>query len=338
MSWNGSGTYTRGYASWSNDAANGLAISATKFDLEDNDFAAGIQNCLTIDGQSKPNTTLTWAQALALSKGSDATVFSLARSGGSNNPTLTWAVADATGFTQTLSFGSLKLTMASGNSGYSFATGAYSFGNTTDNPTISFLGSGNFSVNGAHVTIAAPSSGSGYALATTGVAGTYAGLFQAANSANQSFGLQVIGGTSASDIALRVQIFSGTPIFEVRGDGVVFGNDGTNLIELGYKDLPQNLQTISYQLVLADRGKGVDFNGVSLTCTIPANASVAFPVGTTIVVGNLNASSLSIAITTDTLTLAGTTTTGTRTLLQNGQATLRKVTSTSWLISGAGVT
>lgn len=57
MPWN-SGVYTRGYASWSNDANNNLPISSTKFDLEDNDFAAGLNNCVTIDGLNQPNATI----------------------------------------------------------------------------------------------------------------------------------------------------------------------------------------------------------------------------------------------------------------------------------------
>lgn len=106
---------------------------------------------------------------------------------------------------------------------------------------------------------------------------------------------------------------------------------------LGWRDAPQNSQTVSYQLVLADRGKQVAMNGSSLTLTIPANASVAFPVGSVILAANLNASSLSIAITSDTLTKANSTTIGTRTLAQNGIASLMKVGTTSWLISGTGI-
>lgn len=106
---------------------------------------------------------------------------------------------------------------------------------------------------------------------------------------------------------------------------------------IGYRDVPQNSQTASYPLALVDRGKHLLFNGTSLTCTIPANGSVAFPIGTAITIVNTNATSLSIAITTDTLTKAGTTTTGTRTLSQNGVATILKVGSTAWVISGSGV-
>jgi hypothetical protein len=46
---------------------------------------------------------------------------------------------------------------------------------------------------------------------------------------------------------------------------------------------------------------------------------------------------LSIAITSDTMTLAGTASTGTRTLAVNGIATALKLASTSWLISGTGL-
>jgi hypothetical protein len=106
----------------------------------------------------------------------------------------------------------------------------------------------------------------------------------------------------------------------------------------GYVDVPQNLKSVNYALVLADRGKSVVMNGTSLTLTIPANASVAFPVGAAIVVINVNSSALSIAITSDTLTLVNSTTTGTRTLAQNGMATLVKVGSTNWIIAGLGVT
>jgi len=76
----------------------------------------------------------------------------------------------------------------------------------------------------------------------------------------------------------------------------------------------------------------------SLTLTVPANASVAFPVGTTIMVVNTDATSLTIAITTDTMTLANSTTTGSRTLARNGLATLTKIGAANWLIAGSGLT
>lgn len=123
------------------------------------------------------------------------------------------------------------------------------------------------------------------------------------------------------------------------GTALVPDNDSSSTdYEIGYRDAPQTLKTVNYELVLADRGKSVVMNGSTLTLTIPANSAVAFPVGTVIIVANINASALSVAITTDTLTLANSTTTGTRTVAQNGLATLVKISATSWLISGVGVT
>ena len=79
-------------------------------------------------------------------------------------------------------------------------------------------------------------------------------------------------------------------------------------------------------------------NGASLTLTVPANGTVAFPIGATLMVVNTNATALTIAITTDTMTLANSTTTGSRTLAQNGMATLTKIGTTNWLIAGSGLT
>jgi hypothetical protein len=125
--------------------------------------------------------------------------------------------------------------------------------------------------------------------------------------------------------------FTGTPLIP--------DNDSVSAnFAVGYRDAPQVSKTANYQLVLADRGKSILMNGTSLTLTIPANSAVAFPVGTVVIIVNVNTSALSIAITTDTLTLANSTTTGTRTLARNGIATCVKISSTSWLISGAGLT
>lgn len=104
-----------------------------------------------------------------------------------------------------------------------------------------------------------------------------------------------------------------------------------------YIGMPENSQTANYTTVIGDAGKMVVMNGSNLTFTIAANASVAFGVGTVISVVNTNATNLTIAITSDTLTFAGTTTTGSRTLYQNGIATLIKVGTTSWLVTGTGV-
>ncbi len=110
---------------------------------------------------------------------------------------------------------------------------------------------------------------------------------------------------------------------------------------VGHKGTPQNVQTASYTLVLGDCGKEIYYpngHGSGDVVTIPANASVAFPVGTIIVITNDDpTNTISIAITSDTLRLSGTSSTGTRTLGTISSCTISKKTSTSWHISGPGV-
>ena len=55
--WNGSGTFER-YHDWTTDQAANVDPSATRFDQEDDNFATGLNNCLTRDGQNSPSGDL----------------------------------------------------------------------------------------------------------------------------------------------------------------------------------------------------------------------------------------------------------------------------------------
>lgn len=60
MGWSG-GTYTKGNAGsggWTGDASLGIGIEAGRHDTQDNDFATGINTCLTKDGQNTPTANL----------------------------------------------------------------------------------------------------------------------------------------------------------------------------------------------------------------------------------------------------------------------------------------
>lgn len=104
--------------------------------------------------------------------------------------------------------------------------------------------------------------------------------------------------------------------------------------------MPQNSKTASFSFALTDGAGHVYLSGSTSaqTATIPANASVAFPVGTVITIVNNSSQDWSIAITSDTLVWSPSGTTGTRTLASKGMCTLLKVTSTGWFISGVGLT
>jgi hypothetical protein len=117
--------------------------------------------------------------------------------------------------------------------------------------------------------------------------------------------------------------------FDFKGGTVTTNNGGAS--EVGFKGIPTATDETP---VLADAGKVILATG---NVTVPANSSVAYPTGTVLSVYNATGGSITIAVTTDTLTLAGSGTSGTRTLASTGLVTILKVSSTAWVISGAGL-
>jgi len=122
----------------------------------------------------------------------------------------------------------------------------------------------------------------------------------------------------------------------------VNGETLSGIGDISTRLLPQNAQSAAYTLALDDAGKHILHPSADTTArvfTIPANSAVAFAVGTAVTFVNQNAAgAVTIAITTDTMRLAGIGTTGSRTLAANGVATALKITATEWVISGSGLT
>jgi hypothetical protein len=97
---------------------------------------------------------------------------------------------------------------------------------------------------------------------------------------------------------------------------------------------PQNIQSADYTLVISDAGKQI-FHPVAdttvRTYTIPANASVAFPIGTVVLFTVENGgTTVGIAITSDTLVF-GSGTTGALAVVANQTLMAIKVTATKWM-------
>jgi len=119
--------------------------------------------------------------------------------------------------------------------------------------------------------------------------------------------------------------------------------DGTqfHIVANGFAmPITQNSQSAAYTTVLADGGKHIlhpTADNNARTFTIDSNANVAYPIGTAITFVN-QINTVTIAITTDTMTLAGAGTTGSRTLAASGIATALKIAATEWIISGVGLT
>jgi hypothetical protein len=102
--------------------------------------------------------------------------------------------------------------------------------------------------------------------------------------------------------------------------------------QIGYRDLPQ---ITSFTTLVADAG-GKHYYG-SGTITIPASGTLNFAVGTAVLVIATASTTISAAVGV-TLVWAGVGTTGARTLAQYGEASLVKVASDTWYISGVGIT
>ena len=179
----------------------------------------------------------------------------------------------------------------------------------------------------ANVTITAPSLSKGYVVAN--LDSTYSATIKASGQT----GVTVVPGEKA------IVFYNGTDYIKL--SSTILSNftvDGTT--GPGYLSIPQNAQTGSYNLVLADAGKHIfHASGAgAATYFIPANATVAFPIGTVVSFVNMSATSISIAASSDTLTWSQGGGTGTRTLAQYGVANAIKVATTQWILTGINVT
>lgn len=176
--------------------------------------------------------------------------------------------------------------------------------------------------------------------------GTFVGLTNAQTVTTKTFTGSTYEGLTISTTTGTLTMTNGKTL-AVTNTLTLSGTDSTVMTfppasaSIGYLNVPLNSQSTAYTTVLADSGKCIfhpaaDTN--ARTFTIDSNANVAYPTGTAITFLNETAAVVTIAITSDTLVLAGLGTTGSRSLAQWGIATAVKKTSTSWLISGTGLT
>lgn len=124
---------------------------------------------------------------------------------------------------------------------------------------------------------------------------------------------------------------------------LVITSTGATAITVGAVNLtpniPQTSQAAAYTAVLADANTQLLHplaDGTNRIFTIPANASVAYPIGTCLTFVNQTAT-LTLAINSDTMVLAGSGSTGSRTIAANGMASVIKINATTWFLSGTGV-
>ena len=255
MPFNGSGVFTR-LENWSSDAASNLPISATKFDIEDNDFAGGFDLCLTRDGQGAPSAPLTWPVLLTLTRGSDGQILGLARTGGANNPALQFNVADVGGFTINTSIATAVAIAIAGTAALTIAStraatfnGAVSVVPTSGNASLTLNGSGSFS---SILTMNAAGGG-------TSLINSVGGTLQLGQSGTVYWSLGTNGGMSnaapSSGVSLTVNGLTAASPFVQFNSGSTSANAAAD-VEISRPSTTANAFVKGANLYLADSGGG----------------------------------------------------------------------------------
>lgn len=139
---------------------------------------------------------------------------------------------------------------------------------------------------------------------------------------------------------------SGSSILKGNGSGgfssATAGTDYQSADAQLFSNIPQNSQSAAYTFVATDAQKEIFHPAADTTAriwTIPANSSVAYPIGTVIALsGEALSGVITLQITTDTLVWLPTGTTGSRTLTAPFAAAIKKITSTKWQLVGTGIT
>lgn len=310
MPFDGSGNFTPSAAP-NFPAVSGNVIASGYYNNVINDIATGLSNVLTRDGQGKPSANIDWN---AKNLTNVATLSAITAS--FITATFTNALGIASGGTALATVPTNGQLLIGNGTGYTLAT-------LTEGANIDITeGPGT-------ITIACTAAGMTYPAAgiavSTGAA--WAGSLTAPAGA-------IVGTTDTQTLSAK------TINSSVVNLSTTVGTSGTAAANsVGYLGIPQVAKTASYTLALTDSACDVYISGTTAaqTITIPANASVAFVIGTGITISNDSNQNWSIAITSDTLFWSPSGGTGTRTLAAGGKAFIEKKTAARWWITGSGL-
>jgi len=339
MSYNGSGTFQ--INSTGQPVVGGTIISSATFNALTADLATGLTTAITKDGQTTTTARILFAQGInstLVTDASSVSTGSIFTAGGVGIAKKLYVGTDAN------IAGTLTVT---GVTTYSNLTVSSAVATDASKNLVSVTNTGTGSnVLATSPTIASPTltapvlgtpasgtltNATGLPL-TTGVTGT----LPVANG-----GTGTTASTGSGNVVLATSPTLVTPILGTPTSGTLSNCtvDGTDAV--GFRNIPINSKSAAYTTLLADSGKVIfhpSTDANARTFTIDSNANVAYPLGTAITFINMTSQVVTIAITSDTMYLSSAGTTGSRSLAQYGSATAIKMTSTTWLISGSGLT
>ena len=366
MGFNGSGTFNR-LRSWVTDAGNGLKIRSDLMDSDTNDIASGLSNTICKDGQSIISANIPFNNKKitglgAATAGTDAVQFQQIQNGSTQYAAASGTNTITATFTPTLTSltdgQEFKIKAAATN------TAACTFNPDSQGAQAIVLQDGTAlaggeMISGGEYTLRYKLSSTNYQLLNPSQAASTSALIR--DNTDTTKRLQhIINGfttgqtrtvtwpdanitvaSTATTQNLTNKAFDSTSTVST----ATARDNSTKLASTAYADnsastVPVNSQSAAYTTVLTDAGKTIwhpTADNNARTFTIDSNANVAYPVGTCITFIN-EINTVTIAITADTLVLAGAGSTGSRTLAANGMATAIKVSSTRWYISGTNLT
>ena len=313
MARNGSGSYTNPYSNF----VAGTVISSDQVDANNSDIATALTQSIAVDGQSVVTANIPMANKkfTGLAVGSAST----------DSATLGQVQASAYVFCGTMGGGADAGTLSPTPAITAYAAGQRFFWKAS---TSSNTGAMTVAISG---------------LSTIAVQSDRAALAAGQHSASDLF-MGLLDSTSTMQIMRIADGPFATDGMTLTGTSAILAVTPASLTSVypTIRSIPQNSKSAAYTLVLADAGKHLYHPGADTTAriwTIPANASVAYPIGTAIsFVNDTSGGVITIAIASDVLVLSPAGTTGSRTLSANGVATAIKTTATRWMISGSGLT
>lgn len=246
-------------------------------------------------------------------------------------------VALAVSATNAITVSSTGLTVAGSVTVNGAGTGLTVANNATVSGALT-VSTGGSSIKGG-LTIGAPVSGA--ALTVNGVNG----YIQEWSFSGHTIGIFLgpVGGEyglgTATNDPLSLFVNNGAPALQITTGNIVQALDAGNTMQtVGWRGLPQNVQTGNYTLVLADQGKSVLLNGGSAqTVTVP---NAVFSPGDVITLVGSNTSPITITAGAGANLIwanGTTTTTGTRTLTSYGIVTIYYDNAANAFISGSGL-
>jgi hypothetical protein len=124
------------------------------------------------------------------------------------------------------------------------------------------------------------------------------------------------------------------------GDLILLNNPGSlSQYSAGFRGIPVTTQDTNYTFILSDSGKMTRHtSGTGHSYTIPPNSSVNYPVGTVLLARNVGTGVITLTRGSGvTLRLAGSSSSGDKSLAQWGLATLIQEATDTWVVSGPGV-